>query len=219
MAIVKVTYTRSRPKIKANLRYIAHRPGREGEKISRLLFDLHGIIDKDQAYRLIDETTRGRVYFKVILSPDPKREDRLKDLDLQHITRKTIRQLQAQLGRPVQLIATIHDDHAPHRHVHGIMIMHGRLSREDFKRLRETATQEAKFQRRTLDLARENLTYLVQQRGYPEWRPRASGRPANIRMCPDCGVMQSKYAYECFNCGASLWREFGSQREEIHLAW
>ena len=77
MAIVKVKYTRSRPKIKAHLRYIAHRPGREGEKISRSLFDLHGLIDKDQAYHLIDEATRGRVFFKVILSPDPKREDQI----------------------------------------------------------------------------------------------------------------------------------------------
>ena len=219
MAIVKVTYTRSRPKIKAHLRYIAHRPGLEGEKISRVLFDLHGLIDKDQAYQRIDEAIRGRIFFKVIVSPDPKREDRLKDLDLQHITRKTIRQLQAQLGRPVQLIATIHDDHAPHRHVHGIVMMQGKLTREDFKLLRDTATQEAKFQRRTLDVARENLKYLVQQRGYPKWRPKASGRPANIRMCPECGVMQSKYAYECFNCGAPLHREFGARREGVHLAW
>lgn len=219
MAIVKVTYTRSRPKIKANLRYIAHRPGREGEKISRLLFDLHGIIDKDQAYHLIDETTRGRVYFKVILSPDPKREDRLKDLDLQHITRKTILKLQEQLGRPVQFFATIHDDHAPHRHVHGIMMMQGKLSREDFKLLRNTATQEAKFQRRTLDVTRENLKYLVRNRGHRDWQPKVRRSAVNIQMCPNCGVIQNKYAYECFNCGTPLRRAFGSQRKEIHLAW
>jgi hypothetical protein len=75
MAIVKVKYTRSRPKIKAHLRYIAHRPGREGEKISRRLFDLNGLSDKDQAYRLIDDAPRGSIFFKTILSPDPKRED------------------------------------------------------------------------------------------------------------------------------------------------
>lgn len=75
MAIVKVTYTRSRPKIKAHLRYIAHRPGREGEKISRSLFDLTGLSDKDQAYRLIDDAPRGSIFFKTIVSPDPKWED------------------------------------------------------------------------------------------------------------------------------------------------
>ena len=77
MAIVKVKYTRSRPKIKAHVRYITHRPGREGEKISRPFLTFNGLIDKDQAYRLIDEATRGRVFFKVILSPDPKREDQI----------------------------------------------------------------------------------------------------------------------------------------------
>jgi hypothetical protein len=76
MAIVKVTYTRSRPKIKAHLRYIAHRPGREGEKISRRLFDLNGFSDKDNVYNLIDAAPRGSIFFKTILSPDPKREDR-----------------------------------------------------------------------------------------------------------------------------------------------
>ena len=64
MAIVKVKYTRSRPKIKAHVRYIAHRPGREGEKISRSLFDLHGLIDKDHAYRLIDEAHTGEGIFQ-----------------------------------------------------------------------------------------------------------------------------------------------------------
>jgi hypothetical protein len=219
MAIVKVKYTRSRPKIKAHLRYIAHRPGREGETISRSLFDLHDFIDKDHAYRLIDEAQRGRVFFKVIISPDPKREDKLKDLDLQHITRKTIRRLQEQMGRSMQFFATIHDDHAPHRHVHGILIMQGKLSREDFKLLRDSATQEAKLQRRTLDVARENLKYLVRNRGERQWQPRVRSRPAKIQMCPECGVMQSKYASKCFNCRAPLQREFGFQRKEMQLAW
>lgn len=219
MAIVKVKYTRSRPKIKAHLRYISHRPGREGEKISRRLFDLEGLSDKDQAYRLIDDAPRGSVFFKTILSPDPKREDSFKDLDLQHITRKTIRQLQEQLGKQVQFITTIHDDHAPHRHVHGILIMQGRLSREYFKLLRDTATQEAKFQRRTLDLARENLKSLFRNRGEREWQPRGRSAPAKTRTCPECGVLLSKYAYECFNCGSPLRREFGSQRKELRLGW
>ena len=165
------------------------------------------------------DAPRGSIFFKTILSPDPKREDSYKDLDLQHITRKTIRQLQEQLGRPVQFIATIHDDHAPHRHVHGILMMQGRLSREDFKFLRETATQEAKFQRRTLDLARENLKSLFRHRGEREWQPRVRSLSDTTKMCPECGVMQRTYAYVCFNCGASLHMQFGSPREESQLAW
>jgi hypothetical protein len=219
MAIVKVKYTRSRPKIKAHVRYIAHRPGREGEKVSRQVFDLTGRIDKDQAYRLIDEAHRGRVFFKVILSPDPKREDKFKDLDLEHFTRKTIRELQARLGRPLEFFATIHDDHAPHRHVHGILILQGKLTREDFQFLREAATKDAQLQRRTIDTARQNLKYLVRNREGREWQPRVRSRPAKIQMCPECGVMQNKYASKCFNCGSPLRLEFGAQREEMRLGW
>ena len=97
--------------------------------------------------------------------------------------------------------------------------MQGKLSREDFKLLRDTATQEAKFQRRTLDVARENLKYLFRNRGDEGVATKGRSAPANIQMCPECGVMQNKYAYECFNCGAPLRREFGSQRKEVHLAW
>jgi hypothetical protein len=43
MAIVKATYTKSRPGAKAALRYIQHRPGREGEKVKRELFGIDGV--------------------------------------------------------------------------------------------------------------------------------------------------------------------------------
>ncbi len=38
MAIVKATYTKSRGGAKASIRYIEHRPGKDGDKITRNLF-------------------------------------------------------------------------------------------------------------------------------------------------------------------------------------
>ena len=42
MAVVKATYTKSRGGAKASIRYIASRPGRNGEKIMRQLFGHDG---------------------------------------------------------------------------------------------------------------------------------------------------------------------------------
>ena len=117
MAVVKVEYTRSRPRMKAHIRYITYRPGRDREKISRALFDNHGLSDTQRAYHMVDMAPRGTNFFKIVISPDPKREDRYKDLDLPHITRQTILQLEAQIGRHVQFIGTIHNDHTPNRHL------------------------------------------------------------------------------------------------------
>jgi hypothetical protein len=54
MAIVKATYTKSRPAAKAAIRYIEHRPGKEGERVKRGLFGSDGRIERGEAYRMID---------------------------------------------------------------------------------------------------------------------------------------------------------------------
>jgi hypothetical protein len=87
MAVVKIKYTRKREAIKAHIRYITHRRGGEEKTISRLIFGQEGTIDKEAAYRLIDEARPGTVFYKVIISPDPKREDSRRDLDLWQLTR------------------------------------------------------------------------------------------------------------------------------------
>jgi hypothetical protein len=40
---------------KASVRYIQHRAGKEGEKISRALFNGYGPMDRQAAYSIIDE--------------------------------------------------------------------------------------------------------------------------------------------------------------------
>jgi hypothetical protein len=139
-----------------NVRYIMHRRDREGSKITRDLFGFDGFVSKEHAYRMIHEApTKGRYYYRVILSPDPRREDRYKDLDLRHLTIATMLKLEERYGKSIQFVAAIHDDHAPHRHVHALVILNGRrLTSADFAALRDHARNRALVQRRYKDRVR-----------------------------------------------------------------
>ena len=63
--IVKANYVKrgegDRARAKATIRYITHRRDREGERVTRDLFGFEGFLDKQTAYRLIDEAPqKGR---------------------------------------------------------------------------------------------------------------------------------------------------------------
>ena len=75
MAIVKAKYVRSKPRIKAHLRYITHRRGGEGERISRPLFGRDGALSKQHIYDMIDATRRGAVFHKFVINFHPIKED------------------------------------------------------------------------------------------------------------------------------------------------
>jgi len=62
MAIVKSKYVRGKSRIKAHLRYITHRRGMEGERMSRPLFGPDGPLSKLQIYEMVDGTKRGAVW-------------------------------------------------------------------------------------------------------------------------------------------------------------
>ena len=97
----------------------------------------------------------ARIFYRIVLSPAPKQEDRYQDLNLRDLTLDTMLKLEERLGKPVQFVATLHDDHAPHRHVHTLVLVQGkRLTREDFQALRLEATERALSQRRLLDRIR-----------------------------------------------------------------
>src|SRR5262249_58214495 len=97
---------------------------------------------------------KGRYYYRMVISPDPRREDRYKDLDLRMLTRSTMLKLEERYGKAIQFAAAIHDDHALHRHVHALVILNGRrLTRDDFAALRDHARNRALTQRRYMDTA------------------------------------------------------------------
>src|SRR3989442_5006075 len=118
VAIVKSNYTKQRGAAKAFIRYIENRPGKEGDKLVRTLFDRDGRMSRQQAYELIDGAQAGSSFFRFVISPEPTQEDTQQDLLLREITAYTIGIVDARLGKSVSYVGAIHADHTPKRHVH-----------------------------------------------------------------------------------------------------
>jgi hypothetical protein len=198
VAIVTLKYLRSKAAVKAHTRYIVHRRVSAEHTISRPLFNETGLTDKQAVYKLIDAAPLGTIFYKIMISPDPKTEDTRGDLDLQHLLRGTIRNLEETLRRRLLFVAVAHNgDHTPIRHLHGIFLLTGRLTREEFAVLRKTAWQEATRQarreRRLLERVRENRRVVSLSRLFlPPIRPRlvrrAKGllRRREVRLQPHC---------------------------------
>jgi hypothetical protein len=154
VAVIKINYRKSRKQIKVTARYIQHRPGRDGERRTRQFSGLDGPLTRDDLYDLIDNAPKGTNFFRLVISPDPRKEDTERDLDLRAVTEHMLSALGEKLGQQIAYAGAIHDDHAPHRHVHVIALIQGKLTREHFTLLREHATEVALLQRRERDLAR-----------------------------------------------------------------
>jgi DNA-directed RNA polymerase subunit RPC12/RpoP len=225
MAIVKANYVKrgkgEKGRAKATIRYITHRRNRDGHTVTRELFGFDGSLTKEQTYRMIDEARRGTIFYRIVLSPAPKQEDRYKDLNLHELTLDTMLKLEERLGQPVQFVATIHDDHAPHRHVHTLVLVQGRrLTREDFQALRLEATERALSQRRLRDRVRgyrlQRTRSRINRRSHTarhtgRSRSRRGTPPYQSYTCFLCGYHQalpaSPQGYRCPACGLKLRRE------------
>jgi hypothetical protein len=174
MAIVKNNYVkqdgREKQSAKRTIRYIQHRSGKDGAHTSRTLFGNDGIMGRHQAYRMIDEAGKGSIFFRFVLSPDPKQEDKKRDLHMREVTEKTMLRFEERMNKQVQWVAAVHADHTEIRHVHIVAVVAGRLQRQDFQALpqvlRGAATEACMEQRRELDLVREQQT---QEREGEEW--------------------------------------------------
>jgi hypothetical protein len=167
MAIVKASYTRSAGGAKASARYIENRPGKDGGKLHRTLYTKDGKAERAEVYTMIDQAEPGSYFFRIVISPDPRGEDHNRDLSLRDITERTIASLEDRLQQPLKWVATIHADHADHRHIHAIAIVPERLNVQDFQHMRSAATQEALEQLQRLEL--------VQQRTQEQHRGQGEG--------------------------------------------
>jgi hypothetical protein len=213
MAIVKASFTRSRAKIKAALRYIVHRPGREGERLTRTLFSGEKTLSKADAYRLIDET-RGKTYFHLKINFHPTWEDTRKDLDLRTITSQTIATLKERFNRPIQYFAVEHNDHTELRHIHAIVLIKlgrgERIGRQDWQACREEASAQALLERRSLDAVRryqKTLQRSLTQKRQGITQDRAVSRVRQqTRLCAECNYRNTMVrlpdgnAYYCPTC-------------------
>src|SRR2546426_12346369 len=99
MAVIKANYVKrgqgERGRAKATIRYITHRRDRDGHTVTRDLFGFDGSLTKEHVYRMIDEAPRkGTYFYRIVVSPDPKREDRYRDLSLRELTIDTILKLE-----------------------------------------------------------------------------------------------------------------------------
>jgi hypothetical protein len=158
MAIVKANYVKrdkkQKHRAKATIRYMEHRPGKEGRKTQRALFGSDGVMDRQEAYTLIDDAKKGSIFFRFVLSPDAAEEDTRRDLDLRALTEETISVLTAKFQlkqKVVQWVAVVHADHTPKRHVHILAVVPGRLDVPDLTRMTTAATTASAEQRKELD--------------------------------------------------------------------
>ena len=165
MAIIKATYTKSSGGPKASIRYIEHRPGKDGQKITRTLFGSDGKMERIEAYRMIDEAAKGSLFFRFVISPDPQKEDTEKDIFLREITEKTMLSLEDRVQQQLSWVAVEHTDHAPHRHIHVLAVVPGRLQVPDFQAMRQAATEASREQRHQRDLMKEGQHKEQEQRG------------------------------------------------------
>jgi hypothetical protein len=163
MAIVKNNYIKrgsgERAKAKATIRYIEHRRGKDGEKVTRTLFGWDGAMGRYEAYRMIDEAEKGSIFFRFIISPNAQTEDTRRDLHLREITEKTMHALEDHIHKQISWVGAIHADHTLLRHVHLVAVVPGRLLSQEFQALphvlRLEATEACLEQRKELDLLLE----------------------------------------------------------------
>src|SRR5258708_32775871 len=118
MAIIKANYTLKGGSAKASVRYIENRPGRDGAKLWRTLFNADGKVERREVYTMIDQADKHSYFFRLVISPDPKREDSDKKPSLREITERNIQTLEDRFQQPLQWVAVVHADHPKHRHIH-----------------------------------------------------------------------------------------------------
>ncbi len=170
VAVVTTNYTKSRGAAKANIRYIQHRAGKEGARVNRTLFGLDGAMGRLQAYRMIDSADHGSVFYRIIISPDPDKEDTREDLRLREVTETTMLALGNHIHKPIAWVGATHADHTDIRHVHVLAVVTGRMPTQVFRSLPQVliqeATKESLTQRRHLDQA---LAGKTKEREEAEW--------------------------------------------------
>jgi hypothetical protein len=171
---------------------------------------------------MIDEAAKGTLFYRLVMSPDPRREDSHKDLSLTELTIQTIAELETRLKTSIQFAAVVHDDHAPHRHIHVLALLSKKLSRADINFLRYRTTAVAQLQRRILDLKQGRMLDAGHKPARQKTQPFSRGvrpisaksslyAPAPIRprqSCPSCseGFTQpmrkiARDLHKCTSCG------------------
>jgi len=149
---------------KGTVRYMQHRPDREGHRGHRELFGADGALEKIDAYELLDAAPRGAVPYKLVVAPSDA-EDRGHDLDMRDLARETIEAISRQMGQPIRWAGSLHEDHSAHRHVHAVAVLPRKLNPQDLTAIREATSAEALAQRSIRDQVRHQTPSFGLERG------------------------------------------------------
>lgn len=172
MAVVTANFVKrgkvGNEKVKATIRYMQHRPGKDQERVTRTLFGSDGPMQRVEAYQFIDDAPKGTVFFRIVINPDPEKEDRHRDLDMRAIAQITMLTIEKRVQTPVIWTAAVHDDHTDKRHIHALAAVQGRLDKPDIASLIEETTQACLTQRGERDLVLERQAAEREQEEY-EW--------------------------------------------------
>jgi hypothetical protein len=218
MAIVKANFVRrgkgAKGKAKASIRYIQNRRGKEGEKLTRTLFGPDGPTSRDEAYRMIDESDEKSLFYRFVFSPDPKKEDTGRDLDMRDLTVHTMQALEERVGESIVWVAAVHADHAPHRHIHIVAVLPKRLFVKDFQRLRGRAGQACREQRRFLDHGQnQKRERLYQVPSFVKTRPSSRSKDWTVSYGGSAGLNPSLHRCTCPGCSTT---RVHSNRDPVH---
>jgi hypothetical protein len=201
---------------KEKLGYIAHRVGKEKEKMERTLFGHGGPLTEEQVERMIDEAPDNTYFFGLILSPDPNGENQERNLDLWKLTKDIVELLEQRLGREnLPFIGAEHNDHTDIPHVHALILIQrmGRemlIDRETIKAVYELATERALGQKQERQNVRELRPVQTQKRLFiPQLLDREIAvEPLDLVACGNCGNTQSPNTKDgwrkCLSCGEEL---------------
>jgi hypothetical protein len=116
--------------------YYAHRRDREGNLVSRDGFsrDEEGL--DVAAMRDAIRQADGDYYYRVVLSPGDHKDTQV---DLKDWTRDSLLALEKDYGE-FTYVAIEHRDQTNHAHVHVIVVLDKKLSKDDLENLRDTST-------------------------------------------------------------------------------
>jgi len=154
LSVVKTHYGRgpgSVPLAKRHVRYAVHRTDELGRRQWRQVWDRQGALDKQEAYRRLDQVRPGDYVNRIVLSPHPEYQDGDRRLDLTRWGREVLERLEAESPRPVRWFAVTHAT-PEHRHIHAVVVTRGKLDAGDLRTMREQGDRSALEQSRGLGL-------------------------------------------------------------------
>src|SRR5690242_6026165 len=128
MAILKFNYIRKSKTSKIQARKTLAYNEADKEEDKRILFDKNGPLTEEEALLRIDEAAPNVLFFRLMLSPDGKTENKEKNLDLWQLADDLVAWLEKKLERDIPYIGAVHNNtNTPH--VHTILLVE-RFGRE-----------------------------------------------------------------------------------------